>query len=103
VSDELLAALETPAGLDIGARSAAEIALSILARIVEVRRRSSRAAARTRPEARPITAVDPVCGMTIVVADDTPSLETSAGSVYFCCMGCKLTFEERHGDRAAAG
>jgi xanthine dehydrogenase accessory factor len=103
VSDELLAVLETPAGLDIGARSAAEIALSILARIVEVRRRSSRAAASTHPEARPVTAVDPVCGMTIVVADDTPSLETSAGTVYFCCMGCKLTFEERHGDRAVAG
>jgi xanthine dehydrogenase accessory factor len=102
-SDELLAVLETPAGLDIGARSAAEIALSILARIVEVRRRSSRAAATPRPEGRPITAVDPVCGMTIVVADDTPSLETSAGTVYFCCMGCKLTFEERHGDRAIAG
>jgi xanthine dehydrogenase accessory factor len=103
VSDELLALLETPAGLDIGARSAAEIALSILARIVEVRRRSSHAAANTHPQARPITAVDPVCGMTIVVADDTPSLETSTGTVYFCCMGCKLTFEERHGDRAVAG
>ena len=94
VSNELLALLETPAGLDIGARSAAEIALSILARIVEVRRRSSRAAATPHPEARPVTAVDPVCGMTIVFAADTPSLETSAGTVYFCCMGCKLTFEE---------
>jgi xanthine dehydrogenase accessory factor len=102
VGDELLVLLETPAGLDIGARSAAEIALSILARIVEVRRRSSRAAATPHPDARPVTAVDPVCGMTIVVAADTPSLDTSAGTVYFCCMGCKLTFEERHGDRAVA-
>jgi xanthine dehydrogenase accessory factor len=40
VADELLDRVETPAGLDIGARTPAEVALSILARIVEVRRRS---------------------------------------------------------------
>jgi xanthine dehydrogenase accessory factor len=38
VPDELLSRLETPAGLDIGARTPPEIALSIVARIVEVRR-----------------------------------------------------------------
>jgi xanthine dehydrogenase accessory factor len=46
VGDELLNAVDTPAGLDIGARSAAEIAVSILARIIEVRRRP---AVATRP------------------------------------------------------
>ena len=38
VTEERLAKLETPAGLDIGARTPEEIALSILARIVAVRR-----------------------------------------------------------------
>ena len=38
LTEERLAALETPAGLDIGARTPEEIALSILARIVAVRR-----------------------------------------------------------------
>ena len=43
---------------------------------------------------RPITAVDPICGMTIVVANDTPSLQHAGQTIYFCCMGCKLKFEE---------
>lgn len=38
VADELVERLETPAGLAIGARTPAEVALSIIARIVEVRR-----------------------------------------------------------------
>jgi xanthine dehydrogenase accessory factor len=100
VSDELLALLETPAGLDIGARSAAEIALSILARIVEVRRAQAPAAGAIE---RPNTALDPICGMTVVVGADTPSLMHAGQTIYFCCLGCKLKFEEQHGDAAVAG
>jgi xanthine dehydrogenase accessory factor len=91
VSDELLAAIETPAGLEIGARTPAEIALSILARIVEMRRSMD----VTTPVAKPATAVDPICGMTVVVVADTPSSERDGDSFYFCCEGCKRTFEQR--------
>jgi xanthine dehydrogenase accessory factor len=49
VSEELLQTLETPAGLDIGARTPPEVALSIVARIIEVRRAGSRAS--STPEA----------------------------------------------------
>ena len=100
VAEDLLAKIETPAGLDISARTAAEIALSILARIVEVRRAESPPVGTVE---RPNTAVDPICGMTVVVAADTPSLVHAGQTVYFCCLGCKLKFEERHGDVAAAG
>ncbi len=41
VDPELLEQIDTPAGIDIGAQSAAEIAVSILARLVEVRRREA--------------------------------------------------------------
>jgi xanthine dehydrogenase accessory factor len=99
VPDDALARVETPAGLDIGARTAAEIALSILARIVEVRRGEAPAVGAAE---RPNTAVDPICGMTVVVADDTPSLDHAGQTVYFCCLGCKLKFEERHGHAAIA-
>ena len=47
VAEELLARLETPAGLDIGARTPAEIALSIVARIVEVHRAGDKAEERS--------------------------------------------------------
>jgi xanthine dehydrogenase accessory factor len=101
VAEELLDAIETPAGLDIGARTAAEIAISILARIVEVRRRA--VLAPPDSSERPLTALDPVCGMTVVVGADTPSLRHGEQTIYFCCMGCKLKFEERHGDAARTG
>src|SRR5262249_50098481 len=90
VPDELLQRVDVPAGLDIGARTPAEVALSILARIVEVRR----SVRLELPVSAPAQAVDPICGMTVAVAADTPVLEGPDGSpVYFCCEGCKARFE----------
>jgi xanthine dehydrogenase accessory factor len=89
VPDELLRQVDVPAGLDIGARTPAEVALSILARIVEVRR----SVRLELPVAAPAQAVDPICGMTVTVAADTPVTQTADGPVYFCCEGCKARFE----------
>jgi len=89
VPGELLDRIDTPAGLDLGARTPAEIAISILARIVEIRRREVAAPAVTE-------AVDPICGMTVVVLPDTPSVQHAGETVYFCREACKAEFELQH-------
>jgi xanthine dehydrogenase accessory factor len=88
VAAELLDRIDTPAGLDIGARTPEEIALSILAKIVSLRRAPKTVA----------TAVDPVCGMTVSVVPGTPSLEHGGETVYFCREGCKDAFALQHAD-----
>ena len=71
VPEELIKRLRTPAGLNIGAVTPEEIALSILAEIVATRRESP----QITPAAR-AAAVDPVCGMTVAITADTPQAET---------------------------
>jgi xanthine dehydrogenase accessory factor len=104
VPDALLQRIDVPAGLDIGARTPSEIALSILARIIEVRR-DERAAGRAVhvPAAEAETAapaaglaVDPICGMTVAAVANTPSVEHDGETVYFCCEGCKARFVAEH-------
>jgi xanthine dehydrogenase accessory factor len=95
---ERLATLETPAGLDIGARTPSEIALSILARIVTVRRGSQQLTVKVvapAVEERP-TAIDPVCGMAVAAVDATPHVEHEGRRVYFCCEGCLSTWTRSH-------
>jgi xanthine dehydrogenase accessory factor len=96
VREDLLSRVDTPAGLDIGARTPAEIALSILVRVVEARRSGEFAesrAADARPA--PATALDPICGMTVVVGPDTVSSRHDGDTFYFCCDGCRAKFDER--------
>jgi len=89
--DELRAQLHTPAGLDIGARTPAEIAVSILAEIVAERHR-----APAGTPAQPNVATDPVCGMEVAVTDASLSLEHDGERHYFCSEGCRERFAAEH-------
>ena len=104
IPDERLRRLKAPAGLDLGAVTPEEIAVSILAEIVARRRRASPA---TTPEpllstARPTTALDPVCGMTVTVATARHRSGGPGGPVYFCCSGCKQRYDREPGRYPAA-
>ena len=90
VTDEQRSRVHSPAGLDIGGRTAAEIALSVLAELVAERR----AAERHAPAAVPATAIDPVCGMTVAAVDSSPHLTIDAVTTWFCCAGCRSSFIE---------
>ena len=109
--EERLAALRAPAGLDLGAETPEEIALSILAELVQVRRGRAAFVASPGPAtvagdpARPppgeaaiasvaddIVLLDPVCGMTVDAAH-ARHLAEHEGVVYaFCSLGCRTRF-----------
>jgi xanthine dehydrogenase accessory factor len=90
VPDDAVARVRTPAGLAIGARTHAEIALAIAAELVAARRArvvapDADAATTTAGAGGAREAVDPVCGMTVAITADTPT----AGGHAFCCEGCR--------------
>lgn len=92
--------LRIPAGLDLGARRGDEIALAILAEIVQLRRSQPPEAVEEGEavgsccgaSAEPATAVDPVCGMTVERSDQRPHTEHGGKVYYFCCAGCLQKF-----------
>jgi xanthine dehydrogenase accessory factor len=88
-----LDSITNPAGIDIGARAPEEIALSILAEIVSVRRAAAeRAVAVSEPAAPAREALDPVCGMTVAVETARHRAEYAGRTYYFCCGGCRERF-----------
>ncbi|MFE3293490.1 XdhC family protein [Rhodococcus sp. NPDC059234] len=89
------ALVHTPAGLPIGARTPAEIAVSVMADVVRARRVERSGVA---PSAEPAAdrTVDPVCGMEVAVGPDTPHLRVEGRDYWFCGPGCLRAYEKEH-------
>jgi xanthine dehydrogenase accessory factor len=115
VAEHEIARIKVPAGLDIQARQGDEIALSIMAEIVQRRRNLEAlawesagepapdltrspshppAAREAIPDAAPEPglAIDPVCGMTVRIATARHTLALNGATHYFCGAGCKARF-----------
>jgi xanthine dehydrogenase accessory factor len=121
VSGDRLARVKFPAGLDLGGMSAGEIAVSILAEIIQRRhgkgtspnvatpgdaaagaevttplRRGGQA-----PRANLAMARDPICGMPVEIATARHTVVEGDRIVYFCCPGCKAAYVKRQAGSTA--
>jgi xanthine dehydrogenase accessory factor len=122
VARDQLDRVRVPAGLDLGKTTHVEIAVAILAELVQLRaagelsarpdkaagassaeKSASRRAKRTSSGCAeqtpadgapaPAEATDPVCGMTVATGKAGRPLEFDGVTYYFCSAGCRSEFE----------
>src|SRR5215831_12900576 len=105
VPKDQLNRVKVPAGLNLGRTSHREIAVAILAELVQFRAAgeiggtqggagdAERAAPGTAQPAAPAEATDPVCGMTVMADDSSYPLVHDGVTYYFCRVGCRRAFE----------
>jgi xanthine dehydrogenase accessory factor len=94
IEAERLRQVRAPAGMNIGASSPEEIAVSILAEIIQITR--AKATKQENPSvlpAQPQEAKDPICGMAVDISTAKYKLEYENKTFYFCCSGCKQKFD----------
>jgi xanthine dehydrogenase accessory factor len=122
VPQDQLDRVRVPAGLDLGRTSHREIAVAILAELVQLRAsgglsavsavgsgagafpvEGGRAEGVSPPSGEltggsggspPRESRDPVCGMTVAADPSSYPLEHEGVTYYFCCAGCRRSFQE---------
>ncbi len=119
IGEQQISKVRSPAGIYIRAVTAEEIALSIMAEIVESARlrtttelqtmypsqsmklkedmsysnTDSKAEIAAEPKSDQTIYIDPVCGMTVDSSTLFHSKSPEGTTVYFCCEECNLAFE----------
>ena len=94
---EELGRVRVPAGLDLGRTTHQEIAVAILAELVQLRASGGLArrqpTAASEPDEPAAEAVDPVCGMTVATGSSGRPLIHDGQAYYFCSARCRREFE----------
>ncbi|MGH3980691.1 MAG: XdhC family protein, partial [Pseudonocardiaceae bacterium] len=103
IADEAIERVQVPAGLDLGKISHREIAVAVLAELVQLRAAGTLVvgAPAEVPEVEEV--VDPVCGMTVETGTARHKVDHDGATYYFCCPGCRSRFEEDPAAFAGAG
>jgi xanthine dehydrogenase accessory factor len=105
IAGDKLGQVRAPAGLNLGAATPEEIAVSILAEIVQVSRMQAASAVnQSAGQLVPVVAVeakDPICGMMVDRSKTRHKSEYQGNWFYFCCAGCKQKFDQEPAKHAA--
>ncbi|GAB2525475.1 XdhC family protein [Spirosoma aerophilum] len=94
VPESELSAIKTPAGIDIKAKTPNEVAISILAEIIQtVRSQPSPSDSVETFTEQDKFYVNPVCHIPVDKTSAKHIVEYKGTKVYFCCDGCKVKFD----------
>jgi xanthine dehydrogenase accessory factor len=99
--ETVIGGIRSPAGIDINARTPEEVAISILAEIIQVQNRSRNITSFEQFDVMKEKTVtppakyymNPVCGVPVDVNNPKHIIEYNGEKIYFCCDGCKIKFE----------
>lgn len=94
VAEDALSRVRSPAGLDLGRVSHEEIAVAVLAELVQLRAAGALGAGVAVAPRRE-EAVDPICGMTVETEGARHTAVRDGVTYYFCCAGCQARFESQ--------
>ncbi len=86
--------VRVPVGLDLGHTTHREVAVAVLAELVQLRAAGAFFPDQAPAVTAPLSAIDPICGMTVTVDRTSRPFEFSGVTYYFCCPGCRDTFEK---------
>jgi xanthine dehydrogenase accessory factor len=86
-----------PAGLDLGHTTHREMAVSILAQLVQLRAAGSltrKSTPNLLQMAQPTEVIDLVCKMTVAAEKSNRPFDYQGTTYYFCAPGCRTAFEK---------